>query len=393
MTARLRELASAVHLRSGIHLSDAQLGSLTAALKRLGPGATPDRLLDDADPRRRAAALDRLVDGVTVNETFFFRNREELDRIDWPDLLASAHAAGRPRARVWSAACSSGEEAYTLAVLAAEGFGGGPIVPVEVLGTDISPTILTLAREGVYGPRSTRLLSPEQRDRWFAEGPAGLRVGDRLRSLVRFAEHNLSDGASGALGDAPYDLIVCRNVLIYFDPETVARVVAGLRARLAPRGLLLLGTADRLGVLPPVRPARAPRPKPDHQAPRPRPRPIDSVPAGAPTAPAPTGGDPVVSPALLAFDAGVRALGEGEPPRAVELLRRALYLDPGLTVAALQLGRAHEADGDPIAARRAYGLALRQAAAQDPSVRLHDRIGAGDVAAACRARLTALEGA
>lgn len=389
MTNRLRELASVVHDRSGIHLSDAQLGLLTAALRRIEPVLTPAQLLDDADRRRRSARLDRLVDGVTINETSFLRNREELDEIDWPGLLTSARAAGRTRIRVWSAACSSGEEAYTLALLAAERMGGGFPFPVEVLGTDISPTILARARDGVYGARSIRLLSPEQRRRWFAPTPAGLRVGAGLRALVRFGEHNLAGGGSTAVGEAPYDLIVCRNVLIYFDPDTVRRVIAALRTRVTPHGRLILGTADRLGVGPAVQPGRAVASPTPRRAPRVDPRPV----AGAPARRSAAMSGPESSPALEAFDGGLRALAEGDATRAIGLLRRSLYLDPDLTVAALQLGRAHEATGDRPAARRAYGLALRQAAAHGPAVRLHDRIGAGDVAAACRARLMALEGA
>jgi chemotaxis protein methyltransferase CheR len=391
MTDDLRTLARVVQRMSGIALRDGQLGSLRAALRRIDPQLEPAELLGESDPLRRGPLLDRLVDEVTVNETFFLRHAEELDAIEWPAMAARAAAAGRGAVRVWSAACSSGEEPYSLALLAAEALGSARS-PVDILGTDISGTALGRARRAVYNARSVRLVSPARRERWFAPIGGGLSVGADLRAVVRFERHNLVRDPIPPGGEAPFDLIVCRNVLIYFDAPTVTRIRAALSEALMPGGRLLLGTVDRLGTTPSpprertpaVRSPRHPRPERRARARR-APSPRERAAPG-------TGRAPDAN-AEAALEAGMRALGDGDVPGAVQALRRALYLEPSLAVAALQLGRAHEALGDVAGARRSYWRALRLAEeADDPATRLYDRVGAADVAAACRARLTVLPG-
>ncbi|MCW3016319.1 MAG: methyltransferase, CheR-type, partial [Solirubrobacterales bacterium] len=251
----LIRLAELVSRASGIELGGAQLGSLGGALRRVDAALEPADLLECADPIRRAALVDRLVDEVSVNETYFMRHADELLSIDWPALAANALAARRPL-RIWSAACSSGEEPYTLAIMAAEALGGAR-APVDVLGTDISPTALARAERGVYGARSMRLVSADQRQRWFEPADRNdLRVGDQLRALVRFQRHNLVPDASLPAGETPFDLVICRNVLIYFHRDTVTSTLRGLRAAVASHGELVLGAADRLGTQD-VRPALA----------------------------------------------------------------------------------------------------------------------------------------
>lgn len=388
-------LAAVVRREAGIVLGGSQLGSLDAALRRIDPTLEPSDLLRVDDPVRRAVLLDRLIDEVSVNETFFMRHVEELLALDWRALAADAQAAGR-RLRVWSAGCSSGEEPYTLALMAAEALGGAA-APIDVLGTDISATALARARRGAYRARSMRLVCAEHRDRWFEPAAHGeIRVGDQLRALVRFERHNLVRDPCPPAGEAPFDVVVCRNVLIYFDRDTVLRTVRALREALAPHGALVLGTADRLGThgSPPERPPAAPRAK---QARRRAPATLAGSAARAPArrraddAAAVADPVPASAVAVTAFEAGVRALSRGDAEQAVAELRRAVYLDPDFAVAALQLGRAHEQTGDVAAARRAYWRALRLAeAAGRPVSRLYDRVGAGDVAAACRARLSSL---
>ena len=399
MSGDLRRLADLLHERGGLVLRDGQLGGLEAALRRLDPALGPADLLDTRDVAWRTATIDALIDATTVKETFFLRHLDELADVDWPALSAGAAAQGRTAMRVWSAGCATGEEAYTLALLAAEAGD----VAVDVLGTDIAPSALTHARRGVYGARSLRLLGEDRRARWIEPHDRGGVVGHALRRPVRFAVHNLVADPVPPAGEGPFDLVVCRNVLIYFDAATVARTIARLRSAVTPTGTLVVGTADRLSELParpavpappaprvsppPVRPvAPAPPaarpPAPPTSPPEPRPAPA-SEPAPAPAADA---------GALAAFEEGTATLGDGDAERAVVLLRRALYLDPAMAVAALQLGRAHELRGDPAAARHAYHRALRLAAvAGDAATRLYDRIGVSDVIAACDARLRELE--
>ncbi|MCW2952836.1 MAG: methyltransferase, CheR-type [Conexibacter sp.] len=382
MSEDLRALAGLVQGASGIALRDVQLDALRAALHRVDPQLEPTELLHDDDRVRQARRLERLVDEVTVNETFFLRHIDELVEIDWIAAVARAAAAGRRAARVWSAACATGEEPYSLALLAAEALR--TVRPaIDVLATDISATALAGADRAVYGERSLRLLDRARRKRWCVTDHDGVRVGEQLRELVRFARHNLVRDPLPPVGEAPFDVIVCRNVLIYFDRPTVARVVAALEGALAPGGMLLLGTADRLGsALPKPRARAAPVPRPG----RPRTPPAPHT-SGERTRTAET----PQQAAHAAFETGLRLLSDGEAAVAVQALRRALYLDPAFAVAALQLARGHEALREVGAARRAYWRALRLAEdAPSPEARLYGRVGAADVIAACRARLAAL---
>jgi chemotaxis protein methyltransferase CheR len=386
MTDDLRALAAVVQGMSGVVVRDGQLASLQAALARVDPRLEAADLLRDADP----ALLDELVDQVAVKETFFLRHVEELQSIDWDAKAAAAAAAGRPL-RIWSAGCSTGEEPYTLAILAAEALGDA-LPAMHVLGTDLSPSALARAELGVYGARSLRLVDRARRDRWFVPAGEELRVGAQLRGLVRFARHNMVADSYPPAGEAPFDLIVCRNVLIYFDAPVAATVTAGLRDALAPGARLLLGTVDQLGSAPRATVATT-RPRPSARLGRGAPATPATVPVAATRRlhPDSKASESSVEAAHAAFEAGSQALGGGDPASAVRALRRALYLDPRRAVVALQLARAHEAMDDIEAARRAYRRALRLVAeAPAPGGRLYDRIGGDDVAAACRARLAVL---
>ena len=184
------------------------------------------------------------------------------------------------------------------------------------------------------------------------------------------------------LGETAFDLIVCRNVLIYFDAETADRVTAGLRSALRPEGTLILGSADVLcGTA--WRLERAPVPA------------RQSAPLSASLLRKPLGRAEAESPVALDAEARfLRAMGElecGEALAAAESLRHVLYLDPTFGLAAFALGRAHEATGDPNAARRAYQRALRTIdETDDRHDHLLEQVALVDVATACRARLATL---
>jgi chemotaxis protein methyltransferase CheR len=416
MSSELEQVADVVRRATGISLGRSQLSSLAAALRRVDPALDPQAFLD-LDTRRGGGAelLDRLIDEVTVNETFFFRQRRELDAIDWHGLRDTARADGRDTVRVWVAACASGEEAYTLAMLASEAFAPAP-PPISIVATDISSQVLARARRGRYGRRALKALAPELRARYFDAAVDGIEVGERLRQLVEFRRHNLVQDPLPDGDGALFDLIACRNVLIYFDPDTVGHVIGLLESGLAPGGTLLLGAADRLcghahrldGASP--RPESPPRPRPQ-AAERTLRRPLGR--AEAPAQPA-----DMLAAALRAADAGmledvleltkgvlvqdpldarahfVRGLAElglGYADAAVISLRSALYVDPTFGLAAFKLGRAHEERGDSVAAVRAYEQALRSLASNgERDDTILDQVDVGDVAAACAMRLRAL---
>lgn len=403
----LQEIAELVREEAGIVTRENQASALEAAVRRTG-AADPQTFLRLAeDPLEGRAALDRLIDEVTVQETFFLRDRAQLDAIAWRLLLEGAREAGSSAIRVWVAACATGEEAYTLALLASEALGQAP--PVDILATDISLAALEQAQRGRYRPRAVQQLPERLRARWLrATEDGGFEVEERLRTLVRFRRHNLVRDASPPPGEDRFDFIVCRNVLIYFDTPTVERVISSLEGAVRGTGTLLLGAADTLcGSA--VRVAAA-GPGPSSRirargaAPQPLRRPLgredDLLDQALAAADGGRRNDALAAVARLLreqplnpdayFVRGLVELEQGEPARAVHSFRRALYVDPAFGLAAFQLGRAYDAAGDRAAARRSYEQALRTLS---PEEGRHDRILAqvdiGDIAAACRARLSA----
>ena len=183
---------------------------------------------------------------MTTKETAFVRDRGQLDAIGWHQLLDRARAAGSRGIRVWSAGCASGEEPYTLALLAHEVLGPMP-PPVDVLGTDVSGAALAAAAAGRYRERAVRALGEPQRDRYLDRAADGSYLaGERLRRLVRFRHHNLVRDPIPPPGEDGFDLILCRNVLIYFEQSLAAQIAGSLEQALRPGGALVVGASDAL---------------------------------------------------------------------------------------------------------------------------------------------------
>lgn len=197
------------------------------------------------------AETEALADALVVNETYFFRELDAL-RVAASDLVA-ATIAERGRARIWSAGCATGEEPLTMAMLLAD---AGLLGNCEIVATDVSRRALARARTGVYGLRSLRALGGEAvpfvrecADRWIVRdaGSDGTiaRVARPITSAVDYRRVNLLDAeAVAALG--VFDLVLCRNVLIYFADDTVQRVVSALGRALDPRGRIVVGASESL---------------------------------------------------------------------------------------------------------------------------------------------------
>ncbi|MGH7820351.1 MAG: CheR family methyltransferase [Candidatus Binatia bacterium] len=197
------------------------------------------RLLESGD-----LALDDLIAEMTVGETYFFRQPEQfgLIRSDViPDVLR--RRGHDHRLRVWSAGCASGEEAYTVAILMEEAALGGR---AHILGTDISRPALARARNGSYGRWSLRGLDDVVIQRYFRRAGDRWLLDERIRTRVAFEFLNIALDAYPSLATGAWgmDLILCRNVLIYFDRETVRRVAARLHGTLADGGWLVTGPSD-----------------------------------------------------------------------------------------------------------------------------------------------------
>ena len=241
-----------VNAEAGIWLSPVKkallVGRLARRLRELGLtsyGDYYDRVTEDPAERTK------MVDAICTNETHFFREPrhwEFLAGTIYPAWQAQADAGKRERrVRVWSAACSSGEEPYSLAMSLLTAFPTG--WSLEILATDLSTKILDRARVATWPiAKAAEIPEPYLKAfmlKGFGDYAGTMRAGPEIRSLIRFERFNLN-------GDEwppaqSFDLVLCRNVLIYFDRATKERVVSRLLDRLVPTGNLFLGHAESLG--------------------------------------------------------------------------------------------------------------------------------------------------
>ena len=191
--------------------------------------------------------LSEVIDQLTTNETYFFREDFQLRTFVediLPEIRKRKEIEGKKTLRIWSAGCSSGEEPYTIAMLLLD----QPWLKswrIEVIGTDISQRVLHMAREGLYGDASFRNTDAAQKGRFFTDHEGKSRIKDEVRSLVSVSHLNLFDSARIALL-GKMDVIFCRNVIIYFDPAGKKSVIENFYQRLVPDGFLLLGHSESL---------------------------------------------------------------------------------------------------------------------------------------------------
>ncbi len=195
--------------------------------------------------RNSAEELSQIMDILTVNETYFFREQNQLRAFSEEMLeeLKEANSATKTL-RIWSAGCSTGEEPYTIAMLINEkvSFRGWD---VEIYGSDINQRVLQTARKGVYRKNSFRTTEPYFLTKYFVEEDGSSRIIDAMKQNVNFSYLNLLDNfRTKFLGKM--DVIFCRNVLIYFDTASRRRVIDNFYDRLNEGGYLLLGHAESL---------------------------------------------------------------------------------------------------------------------------------------------------
>ena len=187
------------------------------------------------------------IDNLTTNETYFLREKAQLMALIEeiiPSLQARGGGAGAAPVSIWSAGCSSGEEPYSIVLLAQEA-GLEPGRDLRVYASDISRQMLHKARRGVYREASFRQTDPFLREKYFSEKDGLFRISDEIKKHVSFAHLNLLDEARSALLGS-LDVVLCRNVIIYFDVETKRRVVRTFHQKLKPGGFLLLGHSESL---------------------------------------------------------------------------------------------------------------------------------------------------
>lgn len=197
--------------------------------------------------RKKDEELAILVDNLTTNETYFFREGPQLRAFSeeiLPELRRTL--ADRKALRIWSAGCSTGEEPYTIAMLLLESGDWWRDWQVEILGSDINQRVLHTARRGVYKKSAHRASSPEMIAKYFVEEEKGdYRIVDRVKELVSFSYLNLLDPYKTSL-ISNMDVIFCRNVIIYFDKEAKKKVIESFHHKLREGGYLLLGHSESL---------------------------------------------------------------------------------------------------------------------------------------------------
>lgn len=236
-----------INERSGIWLGDSKVTFLKVRLA--------DRLRDRNISSAReyyhflkydplgSEEMQRLIDAVTVNETWFFRETGPIKA--WCEEVLPELVKRSGHVRLWSAGCSTGEEPYTLAMLL-EAYQSKATAQFEILATDISQSALEAARAGVYDPYSLRHTEQYRLIKYFQPMADGRqKVREEVRRLVRFGWANLVDPAL-ALRVGRMDAILCRNVIIYFDSQSRQTVLSNFHAALKPGGHLMLGHSESL---------------------------------------------------------------------------------------------------------------------------------------------------
>src|SRR5262245_10886259 len=196
---------------------------------------------------RRDGELAELIDEITTNETYFFRERSQLRALVaeiLPEALVARRERGGGPVSVWSAGCSSGEEPYSVVILAREA-GFDPERDLRVYASDISRRMMKRARSGNYREASFRETEHALRHKYFEEKNGTWTVSDAVKKSVEFIQMNLLDPSRVALLGA-MDVILCRNVMIYFDAQTKRELIATFEQKLRPGGHLLLGHSESL---------------------------------------------------------------------------------------------------------------------------------------------------
>jgi chemotaxis protein methyltransferase CheR len=216
--------------------------ALSGLLRENGLDSLEDLAVRLGQPNQ-AALAQQVVEALLNNETYFFRDRAMFDHLQRNVLPALAERRqGVRRLSVWSVGCSTGQEAYSLAMLFAEQPLRWREWTIDILGTDVARSVVTAAREGNFSQfQIQRGLGVAQMVSFFEETRTGWRATEALRNTVRFEQHNLLDTPPDP---GRFDLILCRNVLLYFDRPTRQRAFERLAAALAPDGRVMLGAGE-----------------------------------------------------------------------------------------------------------------------------------------------------
>jgi len=239
-------VAGLLEARTGQKLTADRLWRVGSALSGVLRDQGLETVEDLADRLARPGQSElarQVVEALLNNETYFFRDRAMFDQLSLQVLPELARLReGKRKLSIWSVGCSTGQEAYSIAMLFAEQRARWRGWKIEILGTDVAGSVISSAREGSFSQfQIQRGLSVAQMVSFFEETRTGWRAGDALRSTVRFETHSVLDTPPEP---GRFDLILCRNVLLYFDRDTRQRAFDRLAMAMAPDGCLMLGAGE-----------------------------------------------------------------------------------------------------------------------------------------------------
>ena len=244
----LRRVCQFLYLRTGMAFNDSRhyyiARRVADRMQRLGVDSVETYLGRLATQPTEMAAL---VNAITINETYFYREEDQLRALGrW--ILPEVVAKRRPgeRVRIWSLPCSTGEEPYSIAIWLLENWPMVDAWHIEIVGSDINTNSLDAARAGRYGTRAVARLPKHVRETYFtSNSQQDYEIVDDLKESVIFSHINLMDPAS-MVNERPFDIIFCRNLLIYFDLTARQIAAANLYNSLAPGGFLCLGHTESM---------------------------------------------------------------------------------------------------------------------------------------------------
>lgn len=240
--------ARIVYDKTGIHLPPEKLGLVSNRLRRrlraLELNSFADYYGVISSKRGGECELPHFISAVTTNETYFFRNDQIWQYFKGELIPHWQQARAKTRSiRIWSAASSSGEEAYTAAIALRENLPEIDQWSVTIIGSDISPRVLDHARAAIYNDYAVSRMGGSQVQAWFDRKDDGYHLKDVIRRMVTFQYHNLRDD----FPNGGFDLVFLRNVLMYFDLDMKKRVLQVVSEALAPGGCLIVGDVDPIG--------------------------------------------------------------------------------------------------------------------------------------------------
>jgi chemotaxis protein methyltransferase CheR len=244
--SNVERFRAAIIAQIGLQFDDAKLGFLQEVLQRRLDklGRSGDAYLAGLEQTPSPREITTLAQDLTVGETYFFRNKEQFRALAEAVLPQRLRRQPRRKLRLLSAGCASGEEAYSMAIVARETLD--PACEVMIRAVDINLAALEKARRARYSSWALRETSPDIQRRWFREAGRELVLAEELTAAVAFDNANLASDDPELWRAGTYDAIFCRNVLMYFAPEQMRAVIARIAQSLAPGGFLFLGHAETL---------------------------------------------------------------------------------------------------------------------------------------------------